>query len=718
MSDDKKRDRAVQRRVRERQAKTGESYQAAWQRLTADAALNPSNKHASSRGARRVPLPMGTNIKVLPGQSAQITARPQLDSFWPERFLIKNADHWDLHRLIVEKGNGSLLETEPRTATSFSLDTWRPLTEREVRCGESVVVTVTYTGPNKKGESFEATMFGWESGPAPSTDRNEAPASERISERAESPSVAAHETVQLPLVITHPALFVDRLTITNAKDWVVNDIKTRGKSIFVQSGDVPGEMFSESACVVLEPLTAEDRVTVIATYVGNDSSARLVVTLSGTSTSTNSPRAPRVCSYFLPMSTGVPILPEQSAQITGRPQSNFLPERLVIAEPDAWIINDIKVGIRSQLAACGEIPGQSFSSRTVGSHVTLDPVRKGQDFIVVTTRGDDCKNGAGFFCGVQGRVLQRSARERKASTDELVTATEIDDDVAGADARRLFLPLHLLRVPPHQPTRVAARTDSAVDIDGIHISNAGTIGGAADWVVNDIEIDGRSQLTHKDLPGVLFGGSIAAAKRAKAALSLEGFDPVERNRELALIVTYVGQNPEGVPFFASAVGSKPQQRPTIVPIASKYPLLPTAKTTITARVSTPFQMARLEIDNGATQGGAADWIVGDLRINGKSQFVQSGDVPGDLFACSAIDTFVKLEACEAGNTIELDMIYIGLNEHGAIFAARLEGTVLRDDYSVPPPDLHVVVETSGQGPGEVVIATCNWRAPATDNRTR
>ena len=64
------------------------------------------------------------------------------------------------------------------------------------------------------------------------------------------------------------------------------------------------------------------------------------------------------------------------------------------------------------------------------------------------------------------------------------------------------------------------------------------------------------------------------------------------------------------------------------------------------------------------------------------------------------------------------MTYIGLNELGAIFAAQLEGTVLRDDYSVAPPNLHVLVETAGQGPGEAVIATCNWRAPATDNRTR
>jgi len=34
--------------------------------------------------------------------------------------------------------------------------------------------------------------------------------------------------------------------------------------------------------------------------------------------------------------------------------------------------------------------------------------------------------------------------------------------------------------------------------------------------------------------------------------------------------------------------------------------------------------------------------------------------------------------------------YRGESDGGAIFAACLEGTVTRDDYSVPPPDLHVI----------------------------
>ena len=286
---------------------------------------------------------------------------------------------------------------------------------------------------------------------------------------------------------------------------------------------------------------------------------------------------------------------------------------------------------------------------------------------------------------------------------------------------RIVLPLSTTTaIPPQQSMRVTSHAaERAVDIEQIHISNAGTAGGAADWVVNDIEIDGRSQLALKDLSGALFGNGVAANPRARATFSISGFDTVERGQEMALLVTYVGENPHGCPFFAAATGTKPPQRPTIVPIASKTQLLPQAKTTITARVqNAPFQVTRLEIENGDTPGGAADWIVGDLRINGRSQFVHSGDVPGDLFATGAIDTFIKLSTCEAGNTIEVDVIYIGLIERGAVFTARFEGTVTRDDYSVPPPDLHVAVETSGQGPAESVVGRCNWRAPATDNSTR
>jgi hypothetical protein len=230
--------------------------------------------------------------------------------------------------------------------------------------------------------------------------------------------------------------------------------------------------------------------------------------------------------------------------------------------------------------------------------------------------------------------------------------------------------------------------------------------------VNEIEIAGRPQRVPKDIPGTLFGsGSLAH-------VSFAGLDVVERDRELALTVTYVGTNPEGIPFFASATGSRPAQNPTVVPIAARDPLQPTIRMTI--RVSAPstaFRVERFIIEDGNTEGGSADWIVNDLRIANRSQFAQSGDIPGDLFATNAIDTFVKFDSWPADATIEIDVTYIGLREDGALFRARLEGTVVRDDYDVAPPDLSVLVETPGQGAGAAVIATCDFRPPATSNST-
>lgn len=321
------------------------------------------------------------------------------------------------------------------------------------------------------------------------------------------------------------------------------------------------------------------------------------------------------------------------------------------------------------------------------------------------------------------RALQRRVHVRQAKTGEgyqaawrqltdsdAPTSNDTDDD-ADEDlfsAARMVIPLHLPRVAPRQPTRVVGRaTNGAVYVERLHISGAATPGGAADWIVNDVEIDGRSQLTSKDLPGALFGAGGVTA-------SFNGFDPVERDHELVVVVTYVGPNPEGVPFYGAIVGVKPAQRPTIVPIAPKEPLPLLAPTTILARMqNAAFQIQRIEIVDSA-----ADWIVHDIKIAGKSQFIQSGDMPGDMFSTNAIDSFIKIEPCEPSVAFEIVVTYIGLNEPGAIFTARLEGTVLRNDYSVPPPDLHVFVETEGQGPGETVIARCNWRAPATDNRTR
>ena len=67
--------------------------------------------------------------------------------------------------------------------------------------------------------------------------------------------------------------------------------------------------------------------------------------------------------HLLPCSTGVPILPNQSAQITARPQSGpFAPRHLLISRNcgEHFLINDIRVGSRSEFLQSGDVPADVF----------------------------------------------------------------------------------------------------------------------------------------------------------------------------------------------------------------------------------------------------------------------------------------------------------------------------------------------------------------------
>ena len=113
----------------------------------------------------------------------------------------------------------------------------------------------------------------------------------------------------------------------------------------------------------------------------------------------------------------------------------------------------------------------------------------------------------------------------------------------------------------------------------------------------------------------------------------------------------------------------------ILPMSTGVPILPTQSAQITGRPQTMvFSINRFLISNAGTAGGAADWIVNDIKIGNRSQFVQSGDVPGDLFAVNAIDTFVRFDTAQTAMDVVVVVTYIGLNECGAPFFGAMVGT--------------------------------------------
>lgn len=254
-------------------------------------------------------------------------------------------------------------------------------------------------------------------------------------------------------------------------------------------------------------------------------------------------------------------------------------------------------------------------------------------------------------------------------------------------------------IPPKTPTPVAAIASEAIDIEKIFVSHAGTPGGAADWIINDVLVDGRSQLRQKDLPGYLFANFVAP-RRASSALRFDGLDVVEQGKELRLVVTYVGPNPEGVPFFASAIGTEPNPPPSVLSLPATPRIVPAKAVRISARLQTAaFRPELLEID-----GDASNWTVNDIRVNDRSQFAQAGDVPGDMFATHAVDGFVTWDTCLTGNRIEIVATYIGDKAEGECFVARFEGEIAAIDPA-NPPELRALVTSTENDLGEVVVAT-------------
>jgi hypothetical protein len=113
----------------------------------------------------------------------------------------------------------------------------------------------------------------------------------------------------------------------------------------------------------------------------------------------------------------------------------------------------------------------------------------------------------------------------------------------------------------------------------------------------------------------------------------------------------------------------------ILPLSTGTPVKPGQTCVIKGRVQTEhgFWPDRLSISNHGTPGGASDWVVKDIKIAGRSQFCQAGDVPGDVFSTKAIGSFVRFKAVGGAMDVDLSVTYIGTHKTGCPFFGALTG---------------------------------------------
>ena len=140
----------------------------------------------------------------------------------------------------------------------------------------------------------------------------------------------------------------------------------------------------------------------------------------------------------------------------------------------------------------------------------------------------------------------------------------------------------------------------------------------------------------------------------------------------AMVGHYRGIPPRNALVEAPAPGHAGRE---VLPMSTGVAILPTQSAQITARPQrVAFRPERVFISAAGTSGGAADWVVNDIKIGNRSQFSQSGDVPGDMFATNAIDGFVSFETAQTAMDVVIVVTYIGLNESGCPFFASIVGT--------------------------------------------
>ena len=77
--------------------------------------------------------------------------------------------------------------------------------------------------------------------------------------------------------------------------------------------------------------------------------------------------------------------------VTTRPQNDFQPHRLLIGATSVaphFVIEDIKIGTRSQFAGNGAMAAETFSNTTVGSAIKFELARTSQDVTIIVTNLD------------------------------------------------------------------------------------------------------------------------------------------------------------------------------------------------------------------------------------------------------------------------------------------------------------------------------------------
>ncbi len=361
----------------------------------------------------KVVLPLSSwDKKILSGKIV-VRSKSQVAGLFANRLLVADPQKWRISSFRagpriggwhVSGDHPALSDPGPGSIASLPL---LPIIDDDVE------LEIEYVGSALGGEHFVACLCAEKgaqgtsstSGPVNPKDSRDP---RHVSFLVASRPVAYGEQICLPLPPRAHDLHVSDLVLRVAEPthWLVSDVLIGGDTLFVEAGNLPGELLADRpgrAALRLGRLRAREDLVVQATYVGPQASALLGYEVSGSEEPTSDVAAD---SAFLPMSHRVTAIGESLVRSrVGVPRGfAFLPEEVVLRDPDTWVVSDVRVGHMSQFACSGYVPGTLFGTGTRGCQLNFSAVQY-DDELGLHVRGVGPNTG-GIICGAVGRVIR------------------------------------------------------------------------------------------------------------------------------------------------------------------------------------------------------------------------------------------------------------------------------------------------------------------------
>ncbi len=179
------------------------------------------------------------------------------------------------------------------------------------------------------------------------------------------------------------------------------------------------------------------------------------------------------------------------------------------------------------------------------------------------------------------------------------------------------------------------------------------------WRVDDFLLGGRSQIApHGRLPAEMFSNRVAGA-------GLRVFDRIAAPLQVELAVTRVhGTNPK---ILIGAILGSATYEPRTLAVNSGARVRQGASVQIDHTCAQSVEVHQLVIEDGG------DWIIHDVEIDERSTFVQSGDLPGEMFLSDVLDSFASFGVIRNQSHVRIHATYVGYDPEGSVFRGEFRG---------------------------------------------